>query len=119
MIIENDDEIRTIVTYVLESEGYEVQGAGYSDNILTGIQADLILLDEWVNNKQGHMLCKDIKALEELKAVPVIIFSTATDIADIAKSCSADGFIQKPFDIDTLTSEVKKFLPLRPVTQTV
>jgi len=119
LIIENDREIKNIVTYILELEGYDVQGAQYDSSVLPYLKADLILLDEWINKREGHMLCKEIKAIESLQPVPVVIFSTAADIADIAKNCNADGFIQKPFDLDTLISEVKKFLPLPAVSETV
>lgn len=119
LIIENDREIKQIVTYILESEGYDVQGAQYDSAALPHLKADLILLDEWINKREGHMLCKEIKAIEALQSVPVIIFSTAADIADIAKNCNADGFIKKPFDLDALISEVKKFLPLSAIPQAV
>jgi len=111
-IIENDEEIKQIVTYILELEGYDVVGARYDSAALVRLKADLILLDEWVNKREGHMLCREIKAIEALQPVPVIIFSTAPDIADIAKNCNADGFVHKPFDLDTLTAVVKSFLPL-------
>ncbi len=112
LIVENDEDIRHIVGYILENEGYEVAGCAYTlENLLT-MTADLILLDEWVNQKEGLMLCKEIKAIERLAKVPVIIFSTAMDIADIATACKANGYVHKPFDLDTLTTEVRKFLPL-------
>jgi two-component system phosphate regulon response regulator PhoB len=111
-IIENDEEIKQIVTYILELEGYDVVGSRYDSAALISLKADLILLDEWVNKREGHMLCTEIKAIEVLQAVPVVIFSTAPDIADIAKKCKADGFVHKPFDLDTLIAVVKKLLPL-------
>lgn len=112
LVVENDEEIKQVVTYILELEGYAVLGARYSSSALIKLKADLILLDEWVNNREGHMLCKEIKAIEALQSVPVVIFSTAPDIADIAKNCLADGFVHKPFDVDTLIGVVKKLLPL-------
>jgi DNA-binding response OmpR family regulator len=58
------------------------------------------------------MLCKEIKSIAHIAHVPVIIFSTANDITDIVKVCGADGYIQKPFDVDVLLTEIRKFLPL-------
>ena len=112
LIIENDELIMDIVTFILETEGYEVIGAKYAPTYIEQLQADIILIDEWVNLKQGHMLCKQIKSIANLAHVPVIIFSTANDIADIVKTCGADGYVQKPFDVDVLLAEIKKFLPL-------
>jgi DNA-binding response OmpR family regulator len=112
LIVENDEDIRDIVGVILENEGYEVAGCAYTLENLLAMTADLILLDEWVNQKEGPMLCKEIKAIERLAQIPVIIFSTAIDIAEIATNCSANGYVHKPFDLDMLTSEVRKFLPL-------
>jgi len=112
LIVENDEDIRNIVGIILENEGYEVAGCAYTlENLLT-MTADLILLDEWVNKKEGPMLCKEIKTIEKLAQIPVIIFSTAMNIAEIASNCRANGYVHKPFDVDVLVTEVRKFLPL-------
>jgi DNA-binding response OmpR family regulator len=115
LIVENDEDIRNIVGLILEDEGYEVAGCAYTlENLLT-MEADLILMDEWVNSKQGPMLCKEVKAVKHLARIPVIIFSTAVDIAEIARDCKANGYVHKPFDLEVLVSEVRKFLPLQKV----
>jgi DNA-binding response OmpR family regulator len=116
LIVEDDLSIQHIVTYILEVEGYEVTGTVHVPATeLKYHNPDLILLDEWVNKIEGHMLCKEIKAVEDLKHVPVVIFSTAMDIEDIAENCEADGFVKKPFDLEILINEVKKHLPLNPL----
>jgi DNA-binding response OmpR family regulator len=112
LIVENDEDIRDIVGEVLLAEGYAVQGCTYAIQNLINQDADLILLDEWVNLREGQMLCKEIKALEKLAHIPVIIFSTSSDIAEIAVACQANGYVKKPFDLDTLVDEVRKVLSL-------
>jgi len=112
LIVENDEDIRAIVGLILEMQGYEVAGCAYTLENLMETDADLILLDEWINLKEGTMLCKELKAIERLAHIPVIIFSTAMDIAEIAVTCNANGFVHKPFDLDTLIAEVQKFLPM-------
>lgn len=111
LIIEDDPAIQELIGYILESEGFQVVAT--SHNLSTDLsthKADLILLDEWVNKKEGHMLCKEIKQIHTTKNLPVIILSTAPDIADIAKNCKADGYLAKPFDIDEIVSLVNKVL---------
>ena len=119
LIIEDDLTIQHIVTYILQSEGFEVIGTPRcSIAEIQHCNADLILLDEWINKREGHMLCKDIKTVEKLKHTPVIIFSTANNIIDIVETCNADGFVSKPFELDVLLAEVKKHLST-PVTSEV
>ncbi|WP_345951552.1 MULTISPECIES: response regulator [unclassified Mucilaginibacter] len=111
LLIEDSDDIQAIVQLILEDEGYEVVAANprpvtewINDN------ADLIVLDEWINEQEGHMLCREIKKMQILKHVPVIIFSTAPNIEAIVETCGAEGFVRKPFDIDDLLKEINRCL---------
>jgi len=116
LIIEDDPGIQELIGYILESEGFEVLASSHNFSAdLSTLQADLILLDEWVNKKEGHMLCKEIKQIHTIGHIPVIILSTAPDVAEIAKTCKADGFLAKPFDIDDIVSLVNKVLGVKQV----
>jgi DNA-binding response OmpR family regulator len=116
LIIEDDPAIQELIGYILESEGFEVVAISHnSSSDLPKHQADLILLDEWINKKEGHMLCKEIKEIHAIKHIPVIILSTAPDVAEIAKNCQADGYLAKPFDIEEIVSLVNKVLGNKPV----
>jgi DNA-binding NtrC family response regulator len=111
LIIEDDAGIQELIRYILEVEGFEVATSAHSLTAdLTSHKADIIILDEWVNKKEGTMLCKEIKHVHVTKHIPVIIISTAMNIEEIAENCEADGFIAKPFDIDDVAKEVKKVL---------
>jgi DNA-binding response OmpR family regulator len=113
LIIEDDAGIQELISYILESEGFQVDTTVHDlATDLTPYNADLILLDEWINKKEGHMLCKEIKQVHTTQHIPVIILSTAVDIAEIAKNCDADGFIAKPFDIEDVTREVRRVLQM-------
>ena len=111
LIIENDDDIRGIVSYILEAEGYDVVTAKpWPVEQLARLKADLILLDEWVNKKAGHELCTELKKMHATMHIPVILLSTSPNIQQIAEGCKADGFVNKPFNLDDLVDEVKKCL---------
>lgn len=112
LILEDDRAISELISYVLLLENYDIINAEKLEPIttLTAYQPDLIILDEWVNDKEGHMLCKEIKKIHALARVPVIILSTSPDIDQIADTCDADGALPKPFDIADLIAEVKRCL---------
>ncbi|WP_448702710.1 response regulator transcription factor [Mucilaginibacter sp. AW1-3] len=112
LIAEDDNDIRDVVSYILENEGYEVIATNPRSIERIFIErADLILLDEWLNKKEGHMVCKEIKAIHEARHIPVIILSTSSQIAEIAETCNADGYVQKPFDVADLVRAVNNCLP--------
>ncbi|QJD95275.1 response regulator [Mucilaginibacter robiniae] len=108
LIIEDDSSILDIVTFILTEEGYDVIAAApWPADQLHHYSADLILLDEWINEREGHLLCTELKDMHETQHIPVIILSTALNIEDIAVKCKAEGYIRKPFDIDDLVQEVE------------
>ena len=109
LIIENDRDIRDIISYVLEDKGYEVIIAEpWPVNQLHTYNPDIILLDDWLNEREGHILCTELKDMNETKHIPVIILSTSNNIEEIANICKAEGFVNKPFDLDELLEEVQR-----------
>ncbi|HEX3384882.1 MAG TPA: response regulator [Mucilaginibacter sp.] len=115
LIIENDADIRDIITYVLEDEGFSVASIASPESLDAVVhhQPDLVLIDEWVSGHPGHRLCQRIKQFHRLMHVPVIILSTAIDIEKIALECQADGYLPKPFDLTTLVETVQEQLANR------
>jgi two-component system phosphate regulon response regulator PhoB len=112
LIIENDHDIRYIVEFILKEHGFETLSIPEPQNLsaIIPFHPDVILLDEFINSKPGHRLCKKIKQVPALAAVPVIILSTASDVELIATECDANDYIGKPFDLDNLVSKVIKIV---------
>lgn len=112
LIIENDADIRDVITYVLEDEGFTVAGMSSPESLdtIVGHKPDLVLIDEWVAGHPGHRLCLRIKQFHHLVHVPVIILSTESDIQKIVAECKADGYVRKPFDIAALVEAVQEQL---------
>jgi DNA-binding response OmpR family regulator len=108
LIIENDQDIRHVIEYILREQGFETLSIPEPEDLskLIPFHADLILLDEFVNNRPGHRLCRKIKKVLSLAAKPVIILSTANNIELIAKECEANDYIRKPFDVAELVDKV-------------
>ena len=70
---------------------------------------DLILLDLNMPKKDGRQVLTEIKADENLKDIPVLVFTTSSAEADILKSYNlqANAFITKPIDFGEFLSVVK------------
>jgi len=117
LIIENDDDIRMIVEMILQEQGYDTLSIPEPKDItaLISFHPDLILLDEFINNQPGHRLCRKIKQVPALAAVPVIILSTAHNIELIASECAANDFIRKPFDVDDMIAKVMRCIDHQPL----
>lgn len=118
LIIENDEDIRSIVDYILEEEGFNALSIPEPKSLTEILQftPDLILIDEFINSQPGHRLCLKIKHDVMLKHIPVIVLSTANDIELIAKECNANDYIRKPFDVHEMVEKVIKILDNRSLT---
>jgi signal transduction histidine kinase len=57
----------------------------------------------------GYALCRQIKADESLKDIPVILLTALSDTKDVIRGleCGADNFITKPYDEKLLISRIK------------
>jgi len=117
LIIENDQDIRLIVDYILQEQGFETLSIPEPEELsdILNFRADVILLDEFVNSQPGHRLCRKIKNIPKLAAIPVIILSTANDIELIVKECNANDYISKPFDIELMVDKVLRIVNHQPL----
>jgi two-component system phosphate regulon response regulator PhoB len=117
LIIENDHDIRLIVEFILEEQGFETLSIPEPEDLseIFSFKPDVILLDEFINSRPGHRLCLKIKQVENLKHIPVIILSTANDIELIASECEANDYISKPFDIEHMVDKVVRIVNHQPL----
>jgi two-component system, NtrC family, nitrogen regulation response regulator NtrX len=107
LIVDDEKDIRDLVSGVLEDEGYETRVADSAETALAALedrQPSLILLDVWLRNSSmdGLELLKVIK--ERDARMPVIVFSGHgnIDTAVAAISQGALDFIEKPFEAEKL-----------------
>jgi two-component system cell cycle response regulator DivK len=118
LYVEDNPDNRLLVRRVLMSEGYAVVEAANAKDAFERIKKDapnLILMDINMPDIDGYTLTARIRALPELNNVPIIAVTANVMKGDRERSLEAgcDGYIQKPVDIDTLTSQIEKFLALK------
>ncbi|WP_231459911.1 MULTISPECIES: response regulator [unclassified Pedobacter] len=110
LLLEDDQGIREMIHIVLESENYNVISfcniADFS-NRDKKIEADLFLLDIRLPDGSGLAVCHEINAVQN---TPVLVMSAHARLEEIESKCQPANFIQKPFDIDYLLSQVKKYI---------
>jgi two-component system response regulator VicR len=112
LVIDDDEEILRVVSYILKDDGYSVVKSATGDVMdkLDRLKPDLIILDCCLEGSFGDDLCREIKSHPVHKHIPIILISALSHISFIAKKCNADGFIEKPFDLEQLTGMVRNFL---------
>lgn len=119
LIIDDDMDIREIITLYLEKEGYITETA--SDGLeavskASKISPHLIILDMMLPGLDGIEVCQEIR--RELLA-PIIFLSCKNDPIDksIALSAGGDDYMSKPFEPIELLARVKAHLRRSRISQ--
>lgn len=113
LIVDDERDIRELVSEILKDEGFETRLASNSDECLAAInQAEpaLMILDIWLKDSQmdGIDILKKVK--RDNPDVPIIIISGHgnIEIAVAAIKQGAYDFIEKPFNLDQLMVVVRR-----------
>ena len=115
LIVEDNEQNMYLATYLLTQNGYEVISAddGYEaiDKAISE-RPDLILMDIQLPDLDGYKATKRIKHIPGYKDIPIVALTSYAMAGDREKALAIGcvGYIEKPFDPDTLLSEVEKFL---------
>lgn len=111
LVADDDAGIVDVMQIVLSDEGYDVITTMNGNNILKLCEQkpDLIFLDIWMSGIDGNIICRQLKANEQLRHIPVIMFSANRDTRQISIECGADDFLAKPFDINELVRLAHKY----------
>ena len=122
LIIEDDEDIRELLAYNLEKNGYEVEAAESGETGLASAgtrKPDLILLDLMLPGMDGLSVCRQLKADKATRESSIIIISAKGEEADIITGLElgADDYLAKPFSPNILISRVRAVL--RRLGQTV
>ena len=111
LIYDDDEEILLLCKAILSRVGFVVDTLSRCENILNDIQSmqpHLILVDLWIPAIGGEKAIEIIKQNESTKQTPVLIFSGNADIKDISKKVNADGYLEKPFTINTFIEAIQR-----------
>lgn len=112
-IVEDDEDIRYILDYVLSDAGYVLEVFDSINDFQqreVKQEPDLFLLDVRLPDGSGIDLCREIKASERTAGIPVIIMSAHANGEFAISDGKADHFLAKPFDLDNFVSKIRSVL---------
>ncbi len=113
LIVDDEADIRTVMTGILHDEGYTTREAANSDSAIEEMESrrpGLVILDIWLHDSRldGIELLKVIK--HQHPAVPIVIISGHGTIETAVKAIKlgAYDFIEKPFKADRLLLVIER-----------
>ena len=112
LVVDDDDQVADVVREVLRDAGCSVatvrHGAAALE-LVNHIVPDLILLDLSMPIMDGWSFVTQYRRSGRPGA-RILLLTANPHAAEIAESLHADGFIQKPFDVDRLIDVVSREL---------
>ncbi len=111
LIVEDDADIREILTFNVENAGYSVIGAASAEAAEGSVgKASLVLLDVMLPGMSGYQFAKELRS--EGNDVPIIFLTARTAENDLLTGFSAGGddYISKPFSINEVLARIKAVL---------
>jgi two-component system, OmpR family, alkaline phosphatase synthesis response regulator PhoP len=115
LVVEDEEDIRELVSYNLLKEGYQVAGVGSGEDALTAVESktpDLILLDIMLPGLDGLRVCRKLKENPKYEAIPIIMLTAKGEEPDIVAGLNmgADDYVTKPFSPKVLLARVQAVL---------
>jgi CheY-like chemotaxis protein len=116
LVVEDDDDLREVVTQTLARNGFRVIGARDGHEALERLECErapcLILLDLMMPRMSGWEFRRRQLADPRLADMPVVVM-TATATLDEA-AIHADDILRKPLSFAALLTAVKRYAPRQP-----
>ena len=115
LVIEDEHDIRELISYNLENEGYKILKAATGND---GIEAaakttpNLILLDIMLPDIDGLDVCKKLKREKTTKDIPIIMLTAKSEDSDVISGLElgAEDYITKPFSPRVLIARLRAVL---------
>jgi len=113
LVVDDDTDTREAMKSVLELHGYSVVTAADGSEALVrlrnGLKPCLILLDLMMPGMDGFQFVNEKRQDPCISAIPVVIYSGHHDAKSDAARLGAEGYFQKPVEVQSLLNLVETY----------
>lgn len=115
LIIDDEEAIILLLKTIFGLQGYTSYSCTQPANAVEMAierQPDLVVLDIAMPGKDGYEICQELKTTAKTRNIPIVMLTALALNQDRKKGIEsgADSFIFKPFDPQTLISEISRLL---------
>ena len=114
LVIEDNHAILDVITLILESEAFNVDGLNKGADFINHVQKfnpDVIIMDIMLPDADGRVLLKELKDTVATQHIPVLMISARYNASNYTlDGMEADDFMAKPFNIDELMDKIYALL---------
>ncbi|HUL45020.1 MAG TPA: response regulator [Bacteroidota bacterium] len=112
LLVEDEDQQRTVLTMLFESEGYVTKSYASAEEALQHLQETdphLVVTDVKLTGMDGFAFYHAIRAVERFRKIP-FVFITAYNDPNVIKSVTSEdavAYVTKPYNLEDLLKTVK------------
>jgi two-component system alkaline phosphatase synthesis response regulator PhoP len=115
LVVEDEKDIRDLVRFHLEQEGYTVREAETGEEAMRRVNAErpaLVVLDIMLPGTDGLEVCRRLRAASATTSVPIVMLTAKAAEVDriLGLELGADDYITKPFSPRELVARVRAVL---------
>jgi len=115
LVVEDEDDIRDLISLHLKREGYGVDLASDGEEGMGKLSSesyDLLILDWMLPGMSGLDITRSLRADKNMQALPILMVTARMEAADIVLGLEAgtDDYVTKPFEIPVLMARVRALL---------
>ncbi len=112
LVVEDDPHVARLIALVLQRSGEKTEIVADGQSAFARameLRPSMIFADLTLKGMGGDQLCTKLKAEDATKAIPYVVLSGDSDIAEKARLCGADDYMGKPFEFEDLVQLVNKY----------
>jgi two-component system cell cycle response regulator DivK len=116
LLIEDNEQNRYLVTFLLEQNDYRVVSAvdgAHALELVRTLTPSLILLDIQLPTMDGYAVARELRRIENLQSTPIVAVTSYAMPGDREKALAAGctGYIEKPIDPLTFVAQMESAQP--------
>jgi len=112
LAVDDDEDYREGLTYLLDDLGYSVTAAADGREALQSLKddprPDVILVDLRMPGMNGEEFLEEQARDADLASIPFVVVSGARDVEEKARALGAAGVLAKPFGLRSLLDSIDK-----------
>ncbi len=115
LVVEDDADIRHLLTYHLTKEGYLVNVVASGEEAVQAVghqSPDIVLLDLMLPGLDGLSVCQWLRAQPTTASTPIVMLTAKGEEADVVAglNAGASDYIPKPFSPKVLSARIRAVL---------
>lgn len=117
LVVDDDADLLELVSLVLKRSHYQVTALQDGAKVMQSVEngtPDVILMDIYLGETDGRVICRDLKTNEKFHNIPVILYSAGNITNQSIKESMADSFIVKPFNNAEILNKISALAANRP-----